>query len=118
MNSGKLRHRVVIQQLTETAGEFNQPGETYTTWKQGWWARIRPINGNELQVAGATQTELSHVVEVRYCKGLNEKHRIKWIDPAARRIRYFNVKAVITPDEIPDEMQLQCLEDKSREETA
>lgn len=118
MNSGKLRHRIVIEQLTETAGEFNQPGETYSNWKQGWWARIRPISGLELQVAGASQAERSHVVEMRYCKGLNEKHRIKWTDPHAKRVRYFNIKAVLVPDEIPDEMQVHCLEDRSREAAA
>lgn len=112
IQSGKLRHRIEVQELsTATAGEFNQAGEAYSTVRT-IWARVRPITGRELQAAGATFSERSHVVEIRYYDGLTEKHRFKW------GTRCFNIVAIKNvPEEIKEGMEIDCLEDRSKELT-
>lgn len=82
--SGRLRHRVAIQQYVEqadtsgnviqdqTTGEVTRAWETVATV----WANIRPLSAREFIQSSATQSRVAAVVEMRQRSGLTPDMRL------------------------------------------
>lgn len=89
---GKLRHRVVIEILTNATD--NQGGQA-TTWATHAtvWANVEPISARERQFAGQIQYQRTHKCTIRYLSTVTSAMRILFDS------RYFQIKGVRLPDE-------------------
>jgi SPP1 family predicted phage head-tail adaptor len=82
--SGKLRHRVRIEQLVElrdTSGEVIQDpttGEVQTGWQlvAKAWAGIEPLSAREFIQSATTQAQIVARITIRYREGLDAAMRI------------------------------------------
>ena len=74
MEIGKLRHRIIIQTITEGRDSSGGPIETivdlYTVW-----ASVSPLTGRELTNAQLINSEVTHQIAMRYRAGINAKCR-------------------------------------------
>lgn len=87
-----LRHRVQIQVLVETS---DGQGGMASTWHilDTVWAKLEPTNSSERFFANQLQYQRSHKCWMRYRSDVNETMRL-YFDS-----RYFQIKAVSSPDE-------------------
>lgn len=93
MRAGPLRHRVEVQQATETADAHNQAVQTWSTVAERW-AEIRPATGRETFDGQAPVADVTHQITMRhYDRTLTPKFRIK--DGA----RIFNIVSAVNFDE-------------------
>ena len=104
MNSGQLRHRIIIQVATEVqAATTGEVTKTWATW-QTVWASIEPISGREYWQAQQTHAELTHKLRIRYLPSLTVRHRVLF------GTRVLEINAVQNLDERNIEMVLLCRE--------
>lgn len=91
---GQLRHRVVIESLTNAS---DSQGGVTTTWATyaTVWALLEPVKAWELNFAAQVQYRRSHVAWIRYRSDLTitESMRISFGG------RYFQIKGIRQPDE-------------------
>lgn len=95
----KLRHRIVVQNKTETPdgqGGFSVSWGTRTTI----WAEIIPRLGNERVFAMRLDESISHVIMVRALAGAS----ISVSDRINFGSRYFQIKSIIKKDEVSNIM--------------
>lgn len=97
MRAGDLRKRVLLQKRDVTLDSAGQQATTWTTLAT-IWASIEALSVRELFAAQSVQSEVSHLVTVRY--------RPEFLSPAADaayRINYngrmFNIQGVMNVDE-------------------
>ncbi len=104
MRSGKLRHRIIIQQKTATRGTFGEEIETWTTY-HSCWAEIDPPKGREFFASQQKQTDVTVRIVIRYKSGITTKMRVKF------GTRIYDINAVIDPDERHNRgLILECTE--------
>ena len=103
MNPGRLRHRVTIQEPTETADTYGQPLLTWSTVCT-CWAHVNPISGRERIDAAMSQSTVSHRITIRHRDGITPRMRVVYGD------RTFGISAVINVAERDAEMILDCTE--------
>lgn len=110
MKAGDLRHRITIEQPTETQSES---GDVTQTWSElaTVWAGIVPVGGSESWRAQQANPLLSHQITIRWLAGVTSKMRVKYEDPKNDTTRYFGIDAVVTTDERREEIRLLCVED-------
>lgn len=87
-----LRHRVVIESLTDSTdgqGGFTAAWGTFSTV----WGSIQPAKAWEAMVAMRVEYQKSHTCTIRYLAGVTTSMRIKFDS------RYFQIKGIRTPDE-------------------
>lgn len=103
MRSGRLRHRVTIQQPVVAVNGY---GERITTWSTvaTVWAAVEPLRGREFFDAEQTQAEVSHRVVMRYRSGMVATMRLLHLT------RVLHIQAIIDVDERHRELQLMCRE--------
>lgn len=103
MQSGKLRHRITIQQPTNTAGSM---GQVTTTWSDlaTVWASVEPLSGSERWRAQQVQPGVSHKVTLRYLAGVTPAMRVQ------HGTRYLNIDSVLNTEERNVELVLNCVE--------
>jgi len=77
MESGRLRHRVVVEQVALSGDAMSQPTETWTTYAT-LWADIQPLRGREFIAAQAANSEVTVKVITRYKSGISPKWRLKY----------------------------------------
>jgi SPP1 family predicted phage head-tail adaptor len=104
MRSGRLRHKCLIEQSTETPNEF---GEPITTWKAfaSAWMSIEPIKGNEFFSALHVQSEIDSKIVLRWsCKieNMTDKFRIVFNG------KIYDIKSVINVDERNKEIHVMA----------
>ena len=106
MQAGELRHRVTIQAIVASTGD-NMGGQTVSRYDDVMtvWAGIDPPKGREYFGAGQTQSETVTRVRIRYRPDITTVNRIKF-----GSTRYFDINAVINPDERNRELILMCIE--------
>lgn len=111
MKAGTLRHRVTIQQRTDTQ---NDAGEAVTSWSdwQNWWACIRSMTGREFMQSQQPQAVNTAAIDIRYCRGLTVRHRIKYTDNTAATTRIFDINSIQDADERKAMQTLFCSEVK------
>lgn len=106
MRSGDLRHKVKIQQLTESVdstmggltsswGDISSPDE---------WAAVEPLAGREYHQARSNNSELDTRIRIRYRSGITPRMRVLWGS------RTFDIQSVISKDERGRELHLMCKE--------
>ena len=103
MRAGTLRHRIVLQVAGEGPDGIGGVTTTWTTFKTVW-AAIWPLKGAEYIASMQVTSEITHKIRIRYLSGLTPKHRIKWGS------RYFDIEAVINPDERNIYFEMMCKE--------
>lgn len=91
MNAGMLRHRIQIQQATETQDSFGAVTQTWTTIAT-IWASIEAISGREFFDAAQVNAEITHRIRIRYRPDITTQMR------AAEGTRTFDIQAVLDPD--------------------
>lgn len=78
MRAGRQRHLVDFQRATETANDFGEPVQVWTTISTDWCA-VEPLKGNEKFVALQVQTDIDTRIIARWHKklaDLNTRDRV------------------------------------------
>ena len=105
MQAGQLRHRVTIQQASESQ---NSVGEAVKSWASvaTVWARVNPLRGTEYLAAMQAKATVDTRITMRKnaFPGLTPKHRIVF------GARVFDIEAVIDVDGLGDAMEVSCKE--------
>ena len=102
MQSGKLRHPVVLQVRT-TSRDHGSVIETWGTLASVW-AEVRPLEGRELYAAQQVNAELTTQIRIRFTQNFNTINRVLFGS------RVYDVLSVVNPDERNRELVLQCRE--------
>ena len=75
MESGKLRHELVIQSASESRGTDGAVVKTWSTFATVWGS-VNPIRAREQLQSGQLQADVTHKLLLRYLPGLTHEHRI------------------------------------------
>ena len=104
MRAGKLRHRVTIQQTTET--RESTMGGVIDTWGTfaTRYASVSPLTGREYFTAQQHASEVTHEVRLRYLSGVTTKMRV------LHDGRTFDIESIANTDERDRETVLLCKE--------
>ena len=117
MRAGRLRHRLHLQQQTETQDTLGGAIINWTTTQAAWGA-IEALSGSEAFVTDQVNSSLQVRVVVRYSSaisGINSTWRV--VD--ANTGRKYDIKSVISPEHRsrPNTMiELQCFEGETDDE--
>jgi len=104
MQAGNLRHRVTIQQVTETRDDMGGVTQTWSTFAASLHAEIAPLSGRELLLARQVNAETTHRIRLRYRAGITPKMRVLFGS------RIFAIESVLDTDERGIEVVLLCRE--------
>lgn len=108
MRAGRLRHKVVIEQVAEPQSGTGEPGESWSTFATRR-AAIEPLSGDELFASQQTAAQATLVVKMRYLSGVTPKMRVSYTDPDDG-VRTLDITSVIDVDEKRRETHLMCTE--------
>jgi len=100
---GKLRHRIIIEHVTETQDTDGSVIETWSTFATAQGS-IEPVVGREYFDAQTKQADVTHRIYLRFISGITPKMRIKYGS------RIFDILSVINTRERNVELQLMCRE--------
>ena len=103
MQAGKLRHRVIIQYMTETPDAYGEPIRSWATLTTVW-ASIAPVGGREAARADMVSADSTHTVTMRYYPGLSPTHRFLW------GTRVFEIVNIRNTAEVNRELICECRE--------
>jgi SPP1 family predicted phage head-tail adaptor len=105
MEAGSLRHRITIQQRTDTQDSYGEPIPAWTTFATVW-AAVEPQSGQEATIAMSQQQEarLRVRVRVRYRTGISTLMRIAW------QGRLFQIEGMAEVKSNRREIHLICFE--------
>jgi SPP1 family predicted phage head-tail adaptor len=90
--AGELRHRIIIQDYTETLGDIGNPVKTWTDTTTRW-GKILPVSSREIIEGRQVEGRATHRVVLRYYDGLTRKSRLKYDG------RLFNIEDIINIEE-------------------
>jgi len=84
VNSGKLRHRIRLEDYVEVTDESGdviqdpQTGEVLRRWElvANLWASIEPLSAREFIAAQSTQSEVRGRIVIRYRAGVSATMRV------------------------------------------
>jgi len=98
MQTGKLRHRIRIEQ--NTTSQDPQTGAMIDGWAEfaTVWAEIVPASGREFIAASASQSAVSGRIKIRKLDGINASMRAVNVRTGA----VYNIEAVL-PDPVSGE---------------
>jgi SPP1 family predicted phage head-tail adaptor len=100
---GSLRHRIMIQQATETIADDGSTVQSWSNYKPTR-AEIVPLNSSEAYVAQGITASVIHRITCRYVAGVVPKMRIKWGE------RIFEIEGVRDIDERGRFLIMNCEE--------
>jgi SPP1 family predicted phage head-tail adaptor len=110
MRAGDLRHWLEIQVNTLTVSESGDRTDSWTTFAN-CWGSVATSGGREFYAARQVIADLSHNITIRYVPGVRPDMRVKFTDPKnADTPRYFNIRAMVNPDERNETLMMQCTE--------
>lgn len=118
MRAGRLRHKVTIQEVTETPDAYGEPSESWTTYAERW-ASIEPLAGREYFAAKQEHSEVDTRIRLRWDRALvavTPKHRVLYTyplldgSPETTQTRIFDIEAVLNMQERNREIVLMCRE--------
>lgn len=104
MKIGQLRHRVTIQQKTETADAYGGAGSIAWSDYITVWAAVAPLSGREFLEGRNLENEINYRIRIRYRSGLDPSMRVSWDS------RIFDIEAVLNRFEENREIWLMCRE--------
>lgn len=76
MLAQRLRHRVTIEQVTETRDTWGGVDTTWSTLHASVPAEIVPLSGREFVAAQAAQAGVTARMTIRYVPGITTKMRV------------------------------------------
>jgi SPP1 family predicted phage head-tail adaptor len=100
---GKLRHRITIEQVTETQDADGSIVEIWSPFAVVQ-ASIEPASGREYLAAQSIQADVTHRIILRFLTGIVPKMRVNYGS------RIFDILSVINVGERNRELQLMCRE--------
>lgn len=90
MKSGKLRHRIIIQDNQQLQDQLTgEPIDNWVTIADKVPAEIAPLSGHEFIGAQSEQSEITAHITIRYRQGVKAKMRI------LHKERIYNIQAVL-----------------------
>lgn len=108
MNRGKMKHRIVLQSRSATAGAIGGQSATWTDTLTRW-AEIRPLTGHALFSAQSVHAEVNHLIVVEYAAALSNPATVAAMR-ATFKGRIFSIHACINVGERNTELHLMCSE--------
>ena len=98
MRAGRLRHRLNLQESTETR---NAHGEAIITWATSYtvWGAVEPLSGSEATKAGQVKIQTQYRVIIRYDSswgGIDSHWRIQ--NAGTSPIETYDIFSVIKPE--------------------
>jgi SPP1 family predicted phage head-tail adaptor len=99
MRAGPMRHRIVIQSMTDAVGARGGITETAATFATRW-ARAVPLTGNERFAEGRKRATSQVRFELRHLAGVTSKMRVSWDS------RLFDILVVVNAEERNRELHL------------
>lgn len=109
MRIGRLRHRIVIEQATETQDGSGFPAPSWATYATRW-AAVEPMTGRERFEGAQFESAVDTKFTVRHdslTAAITPKMRISYDS------RYFEIDAVINPEERNRTLEILAEEIKS-----
>lgn len=110
MRAGKLRDRITVQAMTETADEL---GQMIQAWADvgTFWAGVSEIQGKYVEVGGQVRSDLTHEVTVRRLsvRLSPARHRIVGVSGQLAG-RTLNIEAAVDTDGRDRVYKLACKE--------
>lgn len=91
MRAGKLRHRITIEQVTETRAADGTPSESWSAFATVWAEKVA-VEGNERFVAEREHAEVTDAWTIRHLAGVTPKMRISYDS------RVFDIESAFDPD--------------------
>ena len=76
IRAGRLRHRIKIEQFTETVDSLGSPIQAWSTRYDGVPASVEPLSGRELWQAQAVNPETTTKITMRWLDGVIASDRI------------------------------------------
>lgn len=103
MNPGKLRHKIIIEQATESQNSY---GEVINTWATFTTRRasISNLRGGESLKSNQVSSEASILFVLRTLSGVTTKMRVSYDS------RLFDIVYVDNGNETQKETRLECTE--------
>lgn len=101
LDAGKLRHRVVIQQLVDLEDSAGEVQDDLGAMIQEWedvatvWAAIEPLSAREFIAAQSEQSKVVARVTIRYRDDINFTMRLYH---AAKDV-YYNIEGILADKE-------------------
>lgn len=79
MRAGQLRHRVTIQQSSQSQDEFGGTSDSWVDFKTRW-ASVQPIRAGSREFFDAERydVEATHVIRMRHTTGITPKMRASY----------------------------------------
>lgn len=103
MRSGPLRHRITIEQATESRDSSGGVISTWGTYATVW-ASVSPLIGREYIAAKTVSASVTHKIRMRYLAGMTPKMRIAWDS------RLFDIESILDVDERHAELVIMATE--------
>lgn len=105
MRAGKLNRRVTIQERVETQ---NTTGEVVWSWRDvcAVWAEISGVSGREFFSAQQIQSNVTHMVLIRYRTGIVAKMRV--VEALCNETIYYDIEAPLA-NARRTELRLMCV---------
>ena len=104
---GKYRHRLLVQEATETADAAGQMIKKWGT-RRKWWANVEPQAGTEQEVGERIQGRVTHNVEGRYVSDVLPRMRL--IKQEGDGNRTFHIEGIVNPDSVRRVLVAACVE--------
>lgn len=113
MRAGQLRRRVTIQTRDSGKDSFGQQVTTWTTLLASVPADVQPMSGREMVAAAAVNSEVTHLVTVRFHPLLTDTVKV-----AAMRLTYtdgttthtLNLSSVVNVDARNRQIDISAIE--------
>jgi len=103
MKAGQLKHRIVIEQQTQTKNAIDEIILTWSTFCTVW-AAIEPATGQTYYAANQLESKVDGRVRIRYRDDIEPTMRIKFGD------RILNIVSIVHPQENRRELHLMYSE--------
>lgn len=103
MRAGQLRHKVTIQQASQSLDSSRQPVNAWVKVAEVWCA-VEPLSGRELMNAQQQQPDVTHRVRLRHRDDVTPKMRV------LHGSRELYIESILNIDERDREQHLMCRE--------
>ncbi|MHB8124649.1 MAG: phage head closure protein [Desulfitobacteriaceae bacterium] len=104
MNPGILKHVIDIQKELTSRDSYGASTKEWVTFLRSARASVEPLTGREFFAAQQVNSEITHLVKMRYRSGIIPEMRLKFGN------RYFDIRSAINIKEAGKEMYLRCTE--------
>ena len=105
VRAGRLRHRVTIQQRSQSLNDYGEPSNSFSTLAEVW-AAIEPTGGDERVEMQSTsrQQHTTHRVTIRHLANVDATCQVIYGS------RVLGIVSVMNPDEKDEHLILMCRE--------